>query len=87
MAARRRVGYSPPAMMNHDCAACGAAESVEYVYAIRYVYDPPTHFECTECGARFEIEEEGDFDGETFHDCSTPGALISDPRTLRGRLV
>lgn len=69
-----------------DCPACGAEETVEYAYLAkpdlpegriaRRFWPEPDCFECEECGARFEIDADADFNGERFVDCSTPGKRI-----------
>jgi len=51
-----------------DCPKCAAEMAVEYE-------DEQTMqtCRCAECGARFEVEADADFNGDHFVDCSTPG--------------
>lgn len=36
-------------------------------------------WKCEECGARFEVEHDADFDGESYVDCSGRGRCIIEP--------
>lgn len=59
-----------------DCPGCDEHE-VEYETAAgRPYYSDPVCFRCPGCGRAYEIEGDGDFDGERFVDCSTPGNEI-----------
>lgn len=65
-------------MNAQDCPACGASDAVEEEWDDVEGYDLPATCKCDECGARFEIDPDADFDGEDFRDCSTVGDRIED---------
>ncbi|MCP3980802.1 MAG: hypothetical protein GY716_15990 [bacterium] len=68
--------------MIENCPACLTGDSVEYRVPPKghpfydSLYPEATHCRCAYCGARFEIEEDADFDGESYTDMSTPGRRI-----------
>ena len=62
--------------MSADCPGCGADDAVHYPDGCNAA--TATYCECEDCGARFEIDADADYDREAWHDCSTPGKRI-DP--------
>lgn len=56
-------------MMEH-CDACGADDAVDYEDDSRHTC------RCDECGARFEVEADGEWD-DGMRDCSYPGKHIN----------
>ncbi len=57
-------------MYAQDCPACSAEESVQQD---GHLSETCT---CEDCGARFEIDADADFNGDHFVDCSTVGKQI-----------
>ena len=72
--------------MMAPCEVCGWDDTVEYIYPKpgdrdydRLYNNPRSNFcECIECGARYEIETDGDYD-DGWRDTSQPGDRIPGP--------
>ena len=52
---------------------CGACAAPDTVHEDGQGSETAT---CEACGARYEIEPDADFDGESYRDCSTVGRRI-----------
>jgi len=68
--------------MIHDCPKCDTGE-------LDYDIDPtpwdePTCFVCGDCGARFEIDADADYNGDHYVDTSGPGEEIAPQRSHEG---
>ena len=57
-------------MIFQPCALCRSPDTVNEDWQGS---DTAT---CEACGARYEIEPDADFDGESYRDCSTVGRRI-----------
>ena len=60
--------------MIEKCPKCGAEDAVYYENDVPGE-PPPTTCKCDECGARFEVEADGEYD-DGWKDCSSPGKEI-----------
>jgi len=59
-----------------ECPKCEGSLEYEYPAGKWGFRDDPLAFKCEECRARFEIEEDADYNGENYVDCSTAGKEI-----------
>lgn len=64
-------------MRMQECPVCEWDDTVNQ--------DSPLSSTCTceACGARFKVEEDADFNGDHYVDCSTVGERIPDPNPVR----
>lgn len=59
-----------------DCEVCGGKGTVGYAEGWEPDHGDPPYCACEDCGARFEVEVDADYDGEKWVDGSSPGKRI-----------
>ena len=60
-------------MILQSCPRCYMPDSVEEDPSKDGGWTLADTCTCAECGARFEIDADADYDGESYRDCSTVG--------------